>query len=793
MCTFTDCKELTEVKFPVKSKLHLDNDLFLGCDKLQTVENYPGNMNYFEGEDVHTISKNTFRDLTELANITLSDNIERIDDGAFANCRSLRSITLPESLKTIGDEAFYGTSLSRIVIPANVKSIGNKAFLENFSDYDDIKEKYPLKVVECLGETPATLGKAVFAAAGMNALVVPDGSEAAYEAAQGWSSMKGKMALKAYIDFSTKYNYSIHYSSDYSSATATLTSCDNKNVRSVVIPNYIGINDDIRWNDALIPVTAIADNALADCTDLQTLHITPNYSDDVTLTLGSNAFPSGFKAVVLEEFEVERYKKTDGWKDIADKIIPDYWKQKVRDDAEAYYYIKPGPVAFLDALIPYDDNEEENDAESRTYSDIEFDILAEITPTTGFNVPVTGIQPCAFDLFSNVTKLTIPETVETIKYNALRGLSKLKELHLPNGLKEIGYGCFDECEQLTVYCNGNPATIISQEGYPALTANLSDCPELYPIVMVPEDKLSAYKSVNGSLPWGNLRCITTVNSVKTYEMTDATKLDNAENSVPDGFYPTGSLTYKRVFSTPEQYATVSLPFDISPADYTDKIDIYLLVDFKLASSQNYPATGLAIRTGNNVLLSLEKVSENYSNTIAPCTPFLVKAKEGVSEVTFHTVRPYSVDNSHSWITKQGGRLNVYDWDRTSGLMTKADDFVLLASGTCVDIPAESHEAGMADLYTFNSDGTFGIADNVPAFRMYLSTAKQSAQSAPLRIAISIDGETTDISGITETLGSSVSHSPVYSIDGKMVSADGSTSHLAKGIYIKNGKKFVVKK
>ena len=53
------------------------------------------------------------------------------------------------------------------------------------------------------------------------------------------------------------------------------------------------------------------------------------------------------------------------------------------------------------------------------------------------------------------------------------------------------------------------------------------------------------------------------------------------------------------------------------------------------------------------------------------------------------------------------------------------------------------------------------------------------------------GETTGIDNVTIIAGSDVL-TPIFTLDGKMVSVNGSVEGLAKGVYVKAGKKFVVK-
>lgn len=71
-----------------------------------------------------------------------------------------------------------------------------------------------------------------------------------------------------------------------------------------------------------------------------------------------------------------------------------------------------------------------------------------------------------------------------------------------------------------------------------------------------------------------------------------------------------------------------------------------------------------------------------------------------------------------------------------------------------------------------------------------STLPQSAKQASI-FGEENFGETTGIDGVTIIAGNEVL-TPIFTLDGKMVSANGSVDGLAKGVYVKAGKKFVVK-
>jgi len=91
---------------------------------------YSGLISLTIGNGVTTISDFTFRECTSLVSVTLGNNVSTISDYAFYYCTSLTSITIPGSVTTIGNYAFsVCRALTSINIPSSVNSIGNQAFL----------------------------------------------------------------------------------------------------------------------------------------------------------------------------------------------------------------------------------------------------------------------------------------------------------------------------------------------------------------------------------------------------------------------------------------------------------------------------------------------------------------------------------------------------------------------------------------------------------------------------------------------------------------------------------------
>ncbi len=71
------------------------------------------------------------------------------------------------------------------------------------------------------------------------------------------------------------------------------------------------------------------------------------------------------------------------------------------------------------------------------------------------------------------------------------------------------------------------------------------------------------------------------------------------------------------------------------------------------------------------------------------------------------------------------------------------------------------------------------------------------EGAPAKISVTVDGETvSSTTGIDQLFGGNVATTKqgknVYNINGQLVNANGSLSDLPKGVYIVNGKKYVMK-
>ncbi|MDE6029899.1 MAG: leucine-rich repeat domain-containing protein [Clostridiales bacterium] len=114
------CEKIETVKF-AKTIEAIRYNAFYGCTSLLEID-IP--------ESVTAIEESAFSGCTSLKTAAIRGKVARINGSLFYNCSALTEVNLPIIIESIGDNAFYGcTKLATIrVMPPFLKSIGNNAF-----------------------------------------------------------------------------------------------------------------------------------------------------------------------------------------------------------------------------------------------------------------------------------------------------------------------------------------------------------------------------------------------------------------------------------------------------------------------------------------------------------------------------------------------------------------------------------------------------------------------------------------------------------------------------------------
>ena len=240
-----------------------------------------------------------------------------------------------------------------------------------------------------------------------------------------------------------------------------------------------------------------------------------------------------------------------------------------------------------------------------------------------------------------------------------------------------------------------------------------------------------------------------------------------------------NLQYSRQLTEGQKgYVTLCLPFDIKAADVAGAEKCYPVGDMMI----HMPTDDASVL---KFVLMLDEQS-----VIKAGTPMIVKlAAENAAQKLVATAQNVEY-NANFFAAPAIKSLTLRDWDGKSGMMPICHDLASAIIGGVYT--ATTLEPGS---YSLREGGKFGIHEGeLSPYRVYLNI--QTSQSAPSRammfsIGMPDDSSTTGIRIINMAdgmqAGSSVKSAAIYTLEGQRVNGT-----PGKGIYIKNGKKFIVK-
>ena len=262
--------------------------------------------------------------------------------------------------------------------------------------------------------------------------------------------------------------------------------------------------------------------------------------------------------------------------------------------------------------------------------------------------------------------------------------------------------------------------------------------------------------------------------VKELNLTDASTAINTQAK-----FIVKNLQYSRQLKEGQTgYASLCLPFDINVADIIGAEECYSVGDMMIHLTAN---DGKFV----NYILMLDNPT-----SIAAGKPMIVKLSEG-NEAKTLVAKTQDVEYSANFYKNPAAKsLTLRDWNGNSPFMPICHDLASASTGGV--FTTTTLEDGS---YSLRTDGKFGMhTGNLSPYRMYLNI--QKSQSAPygvmvFSIGLPDDSSTTGIRiiGTVDDMqsGSSVKSSAIYTLNGQRVKGT-----PGKGIYIKNGKKFIVK-
>ena len=261
--------------------------------------------------------------------------------------------------------------------------------------------------------------------------------------------------------------------------------------------------------------------------------------------------------------------------------------------------------------------------------------------------------------------------------------------------------------------------------------------------------------------------------VEELNLTDATTINTQAQ------FTVKNLQYSRQLTEGQKgYVTLCLPFNIKAADVAGAEKCYPVGDMMI----HMPTDDASVL---KFVLMLDEQSD-----IKAGTPMIVKlAAENAAQKLVATAQNVEY-NANFFAAPAAKSLTLRDWDGKSGMMPICHDLASASIGgvyTATTLGTGS--------YSLREGGKFGIHEGeLSPYRVYLNI--QTSQSAPSRammfsIGMPDDSSTTGIRIINMAdgmqAGSAVKSAAIYTLEGQRVKGT-----PGKGIYIKNGKKFIVK-
>ena len=357
------------------------------------------------GKKVTQIGYNAFSSRTELTSITIPDGVTIIGNSAFSDCTSLETVTIPNSVTHIYPRAFYNcTSLKEVAIPASVTVIRDEAF-GYYYDTDSSETK-----------------KA-------------DGFKINYvNNTQGhWYAIKNGFTDGACFVVNELGDGTVEITG-YAGNSATCVIPDEIDGKKVTKIGENAFRDRTELTSVTIPdgVTYIVDCAFFGCTSLETVTI-PNS----VINICSSAF---YNCTSLKEVTIPASVTYIGdeafgyYSDIDGSEIKkvDGFKINYVKNTYGHYYATKNGFSDEDCLLTNELDDGTLEISNYAGNSATYEIPGEID-----GKKVVRIGDSAFINCTELTSVTIPDSVTDIRWRAFYNCVSLKSVTIPKSVIDI--------------------------------------------------------------------------------------------------------------------------------------------------------------------------------------------------------------------------------------------------------------------------------------------------------------------------------------------------------------------
>ena len=749
---FSGWSGLTSVTIP-NSVTTIGQSAFYGCSGLTSVT-IPNS--------VTSIGTSAFSSCSGLTSVTIPNSVTSIGGSAFSGCSGLTSVTIPNSVTSIGNNAFYGCSgLTSVTIPNSVTSIGTSAF----NGCSDLTSVTIPNSVTSIGED------AFWGCSGMTSVTIPNSVTSignnAFLGTAWYNNKPDGLVYAGNVAYKYKGTMPANRSITLKDGTVAITPSafrDCSGLKSVTIPNS---------------VTSIGNNAFYGCSGLTSVTI-PN---SVT-SIGSGAFQycSGLTSVTIPNSVTSigevAFAGTAWYDNQPDGLV--YagnvaYEYKGTMPANTSITLKEGTVGIASSAFYYCSGLTSVTIPNSVTS-IGTSAFSSCSGLTSVTIPnsVTSIGNRAFHVCSGLTSVTIGNSVTSIGELAFSGCSSLTSVTIPNSVTSIGDYAFNGCRGLTsvkVMRKEPPSISFFYAPFPSST-----------IIYVPYGSKAKYEAAQYWKKF-NIRMLSDSNGDDVVNETDYSGvasyiMDNAPE----------------VFDAEASDVDVNGTVDVR--DYVGIANIITTGSIYGGTSNNAKA---AMSKGSAMPATDESDAENviYVENVSGSKNSQVELSVRMRNAS--DIRGFQFD---LYLPEGVTMANNAKASLSSDRLAAGDAHTLMADEMtdgavrflCSSMNDENFAGGDGEIATL----TVNIADNVANgdYDVVVKNAimtetdiSRSYEADDIKSTLTVLDQT----GVeTVTADDERRDGSIYTVGGQLVGKKSTTSQLRKGIYIRNGRKFVVK-